>query len=150
MVAIHIPRPAEEWVPAHGAPEPGGEVEPRVVAPSRRVRPLPDRATRVRRRRLVALVAAVALVALLVVGVQALAGLASGGGSAPTSVEPPAAEGSGPVAGASYVVQPGDTLWSIAATIAPDDDPREVVDALRSANGGADLQVGQRLDLDLG
>ena len=50
----------------------------------------------------------------------------------------------------AYVVRPGDTLWTIAAEIAPDDDPRAVVDALREANGGAELQVGQRLDLDVG
>jgi hypothetical protein len=36
-------------------------------------------------------------------------------------------------------------LWSIAAAIAPDSDPRPVVDALRAANGGPNLQVGQRL-----
>jgi Tfp pilus assembly protein FimV len=61
--------------------------------------------------------------------------------------DPPRPE---PIPGSEYVVQPGDTLWSIAARLAPDDDPRAVVDALRAANGGADLQVGDRLDLDVG
>ena len=38
-----------------------------------------------------------------------------------------------------------------AGRIAPDDDPRAVVDALRAANGGrAELEVGTRLDLAVG
>jgi Tfp pilus assembly protein FimV len=45
------------------------------------------------------------------------------------------------------VVKPGDTLWSIAAAIAPDSDPRPVVDALREQNGGPDLQAGERLTI---
>jgi Tfp pilus assembly protein FimV len=51
--------------------------------------------------------------------------------------------------GETYVVRPGDTLWSIAAAIAPDSDPRPVVDALRDANGGPELQVGERLVIRL-
>jgi Tfp pilus assembly protein FimV len=51
--------------------------------------------------------------------------------------------------GQTYVVRPGDTLWSIAAAIAPDSDPRPVVDALRDANGGPNLQVGERLVIRL-
>ena len=50
----------------------------------------------------------------------------------------------------TYVVQPGDTLWTIATEVAPDRDPRAVVDALRSANdGSATLQVGARLEVDI-
>ncbi|WP_082556662.1 LysM peptidoglycan-binding domain-containing protein [Modestobacter sp. Leaf380] len=47
----------------------------------------------------------------------------------------------------SVVVQPGDTLWSIASAIAPDEDPRGVVDALWAANDleGAGLVPGQVL-----
>lgn len=47
----------------------------------------------------------------------------------------------------SVVVQPGDTLWSIAGDLAPDEDPRGVVDALQAANGleGAELVPGQVL-----
>jgi hypothetical protein len=33
--------------------------------------------------------------------------------------------------------------------VAPDEDPRVVVDALRAANGGPDLEVGERLVIDL-
>lgn len=44
------------------------------------------------------------------------------------------------------VVMPGDTLWSIAEELAPDNDPREVVAAIREVNdlsGG--LVAGQQL-----
>ena len=47
----------------------------------------------------------------------------------------------------SVVVRPGDTLWSIAESLAPSSDPRAVVDALQERNGleGADLVPGQVL-----
>jgi nucleoid-associated protein YgaU len=41
------------------------------------------------------------------------------------------------------VVEPGDTLWSIAKRVAPDRDPREVVDALVQARGTAALLPGE-------
>jgi hypothetical protein len=118
-----------------------------VVRPVPALRRLPDRATRVRRRRLVAVVGLVLVAALVVVGARALASVAS----MPSSPEPaPLGDRPVPVAGHTYVVQPGDTLWSIARTIAPDRDPRPVVDALRTANGGPDLEVGDRLTIDAG
>src|SRR5262249_26165640 len=36
---------------------------------------------------------------------------------------------------AAYVVQPGDTLWSIARSLQPDGDVRPLVGDLRAANG---------------
>jgi hypothetical protein len=148
MVAIHIPRTAhDDW--AFDEPATGGSVPVlrRVPSPApERLRRLPDRATRVRRRRLAVLMAAVALAGAVGLGVRALSGLTEVGG---TSTPQPIDVGTGPVAGQQYVVQPGDTLWSIAATIAPDADPRPVVDALRAANGGPDLEVGTRLTLDV-
>ena len=66
-------------------------------------------------------------------------------------VVPGLAKGDGPDRPAPqvhYVVQPGDTLWSIARQAAPDRDPRPVVDALVEANdlhGG--LQAGQELSI---
>jgi Tfp pilus assembly protein FimV len=46
----------------------------------------------------------------------------------------------------SYIVQPGDTLWSIARSLRPEGDVRPVVHGLLDANGGAAaLSVGQVL-----
>ncbi len=49
----------------------------------------------------------------------------------------------------SVVVHSGDTLWSIAESVAPGTDPRLVVDALQEANGlsGSGLVPGQVLVL---
>jgi hypothetical protein len=46
-----------------------------------------------------------------------------------------------------YVVQPHDTIWSIARKLDPSGDPRAMVDRIVSLNGGAALQPGQRLRL---
>jgi len=48
---------------------------------------------------------------------------------------------------ATVTVHSGDTLWSIARSVAPEADPREVVDALQDVNGidGAGLVPGQVL-----
>jgi LysM domain len=142
---LSVVAPAGVAVPARRRPL-DHPPEP-AVRPVRTPRRLPDRATRVRRRRLVAVVGLVLAVALAVVGVRALVSVAS----VPSSPEPaPLGDRPVPVTGHTYVVQPGDTLWSIARTIAPDRDPRPVVDALRKANGGANLEVGDRLTLDAG
>ncbi len=44
-------------------------------------------------------------------------------------------------------VQPGDTLWSVAQRIAPDNDPREVVAQIKRINHlhSSSLQAGQLL-----
>jgi hypothetical protein len=44
-----------------------------------------------------------------------------------------------------YVVHSGDTLWSAAHHLAPDADPREVVDALIQARGDRALMPGDVL-----
>ena len=50
-----------------------------------------------------------------------------------------------------YVVQPGDTLWSIAGSINPEGrDVRSTVDRLAEAAGGSILQPGQRIVLPVG
>ena len=92
-----------------------------------------------RRRRFAALV----LVTLVVLGALLLANAVvarTAGGGNPY-----------PVAGTSspllHVVQPGDTLWSIARGLDPDGDVRLTVDRLVDLNGGAPLSVGQRLEL---
>jgi nucleoid-associated protein YgaU len=49
----------------------------------------------------------------------------------------------------SVVVQPGDTLWSIAADVAGNGDVREVVDRIQELNGIHDtvLIPGQVVEL---
>ncbi|MBK5290044.1 MAG: hypothetical protein JJE46_16440 [Acidimicrobiia bacterium] len=44
-----------------------------------------------------------------------------------------------------YVVQPGDSLWSAAEHLAPNDDPREVVDTLVRVRGNGPLMPGEVL-----
>jgi nucleoid-associated protein YgaU len=146
MVAIQSSRESVEWValPGRSAAERSGVQRPGVERPA--VRRLPDRATRIRRRRLAVLIAAVVGVTAAALGSQALVGLTAISGS---SQPQPLEVRSVPVAGQRYVVQPGDTLWSIATEIAPEEDPRIVVDALRRANGGPELEIGSQLTLDI-
>jgi hypothetical protein len=48
---------------------------------------------------------------------------------------------------ATYLVQPGDSLWTIAEELAPGTDVRPLVDALAVRAGGGVLEAGTRLDL---
>jgi LysM repeat protein len=160
MVAILVPQPDDTTRDRALAPVPSvpssrrtaasrprpvdlADVEP--LCPRAVPRALPDRPTRIRRRRLAALLVTVALIGVVATAGRALLGAASS--VEPSSPQPVDAPPLSPAVGQTYVVKPGDTLWSIAATIAPDSDPRPVVDALRAANGGPGIQVGQRLTI---
>ena len=59
------------------------------------------------------------------------------------------ARGSAPAHYTTVVVQPGDTLWSIASQHYPGDDVRVRVDDIEQANGlqGPAIEVGQALRL---
>ena len=50
-------------------------------------------------------------------------------------------------AASQSVVEPGDSLWSIAARLEPGHDPRPVVDALSADRGGAPLVPGEVVTL---
>lgn len=52
---------------------------------------------------------------------------------------------------ATVVAAPGDTMWSVAVSIAPDADPRNVIDDIVRLNQlpSADLSVGQELAIPL-
>lgn len=92
-----------------------------------------------RRRRLVAALAVVLLAVTAFLLVNAVVTRSAGDGTP------------NPVAGTSapdlHVVQPGDTLWSIARELDPNVDVRLVVDQLVDLNGRAPLVVGQHLAL---
>ena len=95
-----------------------------------------------RRRRAVALATLATLVVVITLLVGAISARFAGGGHPSSAVGAPS-----PIASSLYVVQPGDTLWSIAASVAPDTDVRLTVDRLVEANGAAPITVGQRIVL---
>lgn len=92
----------------------------------------PSQATFVRRRVMVAVLG----VTLMIAGWVGL------GGAAPSSAARPA----GQIAVApTYVVQPGDTMWSIASRHAGDGSHTRYVDALVELNGGTRITAGQQI-----
>ncbi|MDQ1750760.1 MAG: hypothetical protein QOE71_1816 [Pseudonocardiales bacterium] len=96
--------------------------------------PLPSAAPlRLTRRGTLALAV---LVALAGTALLFAAHLSAGGAAGPTSAH-----------SATVTVQAGDTLWSIARKVAPERDPRAVVDQLVSRNHlhGVTLTPGQTL-----
>ena len=107
-----------------------------------------------RRRRLAVLAAALSVVLVAVL----LTSLAGRSGASDVRIAPagtpivrePAAYGASGQSvpdRAVYVVQPGDTIWSIARDLDPSGDARATVDRIVALNGGAALQPGQRLRL---
>ncbi len=139
MVALVHPAPRHP-APRHPAPEhaalrtPAGRPELRLLRGGLDA-PVVDRS---------GLIAGLAVVAVLF----ALAGLRISQGNPPSSASPAVASGSvaaaDPVLGeTTRVVQAGDTLWAIAETLAPGQDPRPIVDALADRNGGSALRVGE-------
>jgi hypothetical protein len=90
------------------------------------------------RRRRLAVLAAIVVAALLLAN-AVVAGNAGDGTPDPVAGTPSST--------AVHVVQPGDTLWSIARVLRPDADVRLTVDRLIHLNGRGPLVVGQRLQL---
>jgi len=116
--------------PVRSAPAPVVRVTAAPAPTTRRVAPSP---ATYRRRRFAA--------ALVVVGMLAMAGKAGAAlGGASTPGTPPR----GPSV-VTEVVQPGDTLWSIAQRLAPGADPRPIVDQLQRARHGDELQPGEKI-----
>ena len=113
---------------------------PQRPAPARRIRTRP-RTRLTRRGRIV--VSALVIAAMLLVAVLAWIGGATRADAA----------GSGPPPSAVYrnltkvVVQPGESLWAIAAQAEPAADPRSVIQEIIDLNalGGSSIQPGERL-----
>ena len=118
---------------------------PRTALSARSVRaPRHEPAVYRRRRLLAAGLSLLAIAAVLVVAQLIQAGI-GGGPLAATG----AAAGSGliPAGATEYVVRPGDTLWSIAAALAPGRDQRPLVDELAHQLGSAALYPGEQITL---
>lgn len=141
----HQPRLRLVAAPVPGRPRVGtsGAGHPRAISTSGRqsgvpARPMPLRLTR--RGRVV--VAALAIVGATVM-VLLVSLLASGGAQASNNGQP-----RGVYQGMhQIVVQPGQTLWSIASAAEPAADPRSVVQQIMSVNAlsGTVIQAGQLL-----
>jgi hypothetical protein len=101
-----------------------------------------------RRRLMVTLVVAVIVLVLLAGAGQVVANRGGAPASA-SAIRPVSAVAApdAPVAGNVYVVQAGDTLWSIGQRFHGSAPLADYVDALVSANGGTRLQVSQALAL---
>jgi hypothetical protein len=102
-------------------------------------RPAPAVPLAVRHRRRVV---AVGLGILLTIG-AARAAVALGGSPLAAPERPSAAPAGDAVR--THLVEPGDTLWSIAVAFAPGNDPRPVVDALAEAHGPGPLVPGETI-----
>ena len=114
--------------------------EPRPGPTPRHPSVLARRRARVRRRRvLLATVIGAVLVALALPW--------GGAGGRPLATSGPVLAGAATVAHADYIVQPGDTLWSIAVRLDPSGDPRVVVGELEAQTGSDTVAPGQHLHL---
>lgn len=107
----------------------------------------PDGAAYRRRRAVTLLMLLVAVALVTAVCRLTLAG--SGGGALTTAGSSGALSAPAPPAatGRTYVVRPGDTLWSIVRASGQRGDPRPVIDRLVGQLGGRPLQPGERLTL---
>ncbi|HXX91942.1 MAG TPA: LysM domain-containing protein [Acidimicrobiales bacterium] len=92
----------------------------------------------VRRRRVLLGTVAAALLAVLALPW-------GGAGGRPLATPGPALAGAVPAHHALYIVQPGDTLWSIAQRLDPTGDPRPVVAALARQAGSDTIVPGEHL-----
>jgi LysM repeat protein len=119
---------------------------PRESAPQRpHLRLVPPRRRHAvyRRRRVVVVVAALLLsliLGLAAVGAATVLGGAASDGTGATPAPASTAD--------VYVVQPGDTLWTIARSLQPEGDVRGLVDRLDEAHGPGPLRPGERLAID--
>lgn len=141
MVAVTTWEGSDSFTPGRVAPT--GDVLTRTRSGPAFASARPSAAT-YRRRRAVAASLAVLVVALVV---WAMA-VQPGGGPLPApGPSRPAAVRGAPTDASPYVVQPGDTFWTIARRLDPKGDVRPLVDRLVSAHGGSALYVGERIAL---
>ncbi len=101
------------------------------------------------RRRLMALLCLAAIVLVLFAGAGHVVANRGGAPASALTVRPASvAAAAGATASAStYVVQAGDTLWSIGQRFHGQTSLSDYVDALVAANDGTKLQISQALTL---
>ena len=130
MNALHAPRDLQPYVRAATSSRPHDVVAAR------------------RRLAVAGVLATVVLAVLLLIAIEVRPGgtPASAAGSGPASASQPAVLPAG-VADRFYIVEEGDSLWSIARALAPFRDVHAYVDELEALNGGTSIQPGQRLVL---
>lgn len=139
MAAVVLPQPEFPHLPGARPFRPRLVLVPPPGPAPAPIRPRREAPAVYRRRRAAVLLGALALVFAVLLALGALPSFSHDATPVPRAA---------PVAAHSYVVQPGDTLWSIARSLDPAGDPRPVVDQLADRNGGVALVAGQRLDLD--
>lgn len=153
MVAVIVPHSQpRRVVPGHDRPglrviEGGRSRRGPIRAEGRATRPLHPAVYR--RRRIGVLMSVLVVAAVVWLAVIGAASVAQGPMAAgPTAMQAASGATASPAPVRSYVVKPGDTLWTVARHLQPSGDVRHLVDALAERNGGASLQVGQSLQLD--
>ena len=137
MAAIAYPSTRTRPMLPAAAPRPVLRVIPGAVGGAR-----PSAAV-YRRRRLTAVVVLAVVGAAALLLLRAAAGAIGGAPLTPSA--PPASAGVQPVAAVTHLVQPGDTYWSIAASLHVRGDVRAEVDRLVAQRHGAPLRVGDRI-----
>ena len=142
MAALLIPAPAHQPVPPR-------RPHLALVPPARPAagRPGVPSAAVYRRRRVGAVLLLATLVVLADHGVNALVDAVRADTPPAAAVATPPAPPVAPVATQVVVVQPGDTVWSIARSLRPTGEIRPLVDELARRAGGSSLRAGQRLDV---
>jgi hypothetical protein len=122
------------------APSRSAGLRPRGPRPTRPAGAVPGQVRLSRRGRL-ALVAVLAVLAFLAVslGQAALGAFRADAGASGSATSSDAAR--------TWVVQPGETLWSIATRVAPGTDPRETVARIVQMNDlpSSSVLVGQEI-----
>jgi LysM repeat protein len=100
------------------------------------------------RRRLMVILSLVAIVLVLFVGTGHVVANRGGAPASASMIRPATpAVAAAPATANVYIVQAGDTLWSIGERFHGHTSLVDYVDSLVEGNGGAELQVSQALTL---
>jgi hypothetical protein len=100
------------------------------------------------RRRLMAMLTMIAIVLVLFVGAGHVVANRGGAPASAPAIRPVSAlAAAAPVVADVYIVQAGDTLWSIGQHFHGHTSLADYVDELVAVNGGTHLQVAQALAL---